>query len=336
MLHAGIFAYSWPQIANVPFMNRTQSSLFRRVRLYSRIAVATATLLSIVFSSSLGSESLNWQVVMAAVALGVGIPHGALDHLVTLKNAAPLKMTIFILIYVAAALAAIWAILQWNVWGFVAVVLMSSLHFGIGDSAFIAELDRLENRVGSPIPVWAYAGAAGLLPVVIPLVNERSTQALEKINSNLIEWHFGYTQEIQLLVALIALLSLTALIIRKRLSEVFDLVLLGALASFAPPLVAFSVYFGCWHAMRHTARLTSLLPSSQKAYKRGSELGAFKAAVIPGLPALLGTIVFVVVLAVLSDQGISSSFLWLALVTVWALTVPHMIVTAKLDRAAFK
>ena len=317
-------------------MNRTQSSLFRRVRLYSRIAVALATLLSIVFSSSLGSESLSWQVVMAAVALGVGIPHGALDHLVTLKNAAPLKMTIFILIYVAAALAAIWAILQWNVWGFIAVVLMSSLHFGIGDSAFIAELDRLENRVGSPIPVWAYAGAAGLLPVVIPLVNERSTQALEKINSNLIQWHFGYTQEIQLLVALIAILSITVLIIRKRLSEVFDLVLLGALASFAPPLVAFSVYFGCWHAMRHTARLTSLLQSSQKAYEQGSELDAFKAAVIPGLPALLGTIVFVVVFAVVSDQGISSSFLWLALVTVWALTVPHMIVTAKLDRAAFK
>ena len=317
-------------------MNRTQSSLFRRVRLYSRIAVATATLLSIVFSSSLGSESLNWQVVMAAVALGVGIPHGALDHLVTLKNAAPLKMTILILIYVAAALAAIWAILHWNIWGFIAVVLMSSLHFGIGDSAFIAELDRLENRVCSPIPLWAYAGAAGLLPVVIPLLNERSTQALEKINSNLIQWHFGYTQEIQLLVALIAILSITVLIIRKRLSEVFDLVLLGALASFAPPLVAFSVYFGCWHAMRHTARLTSLLQSSQKAYEQGSELGAFKAAVIPGLPALVGTIIFVVGLSAFSDQALDSSFLWLALVTVWALTVPHMIVTAKLDRAAFK
>ena len=317
-------------------MNRTQSSLFRRVRLYSRIAVATATLLSIVFSSSLGSESLNWQVVMAAVALGVGIPHGALDHLVTLKNAAPLKMTIFILIYVAAALAAIWAILQWNVWGFIAVVLMSSLHFGIGDSAFIAELDRLENRVGSPIPVWAYAGAAGLLPVVIPLVNSRSASALEKINSNLIEWDFGYTKEIQLAVTSIAILSLIVLIIRKRYNEVLDLSLLAALALIAPPLVAFAVYFGCWHAMRHTARLTSLLPGSKKAYEQGSELGAFKAAVIPGLPALLGTIVFVVVLAVISDQGISSSFLWLALVTVWALTVPHMIVTAKLDRAAFK
>jgi len=317
-------------------MNRTQSTLFGRVRLYSRIAVAMATLLSIIFSSSLGSDSLNWQVVMAAVALGVGIPHGALDHLVTLKNAAPLKMTIFILIYVAAALAAIWVILQWNVWGFIAVVLMSSLHFGIGDSAFIAELDRLENREGPQIPVWAYAGAAGVLPVVIPLVNSRSTAALEKINANLIDWHFGYTREIQLAVAVIAILSLIVLIIRKRYNELLDLSLLAALALIAPPLVAFAVYFGCWHAMRHTARLTSLLSKSQKAYEQGNEVGAFKAAVIPGLPALLGTMVFIVVLAVVSDQGVSSSFLWLALVTVWALTVPHMIVTAKLDRAAFR
>ena len=317
-------------------MNRTQSALFGRVRLYSRIAVAGATLLSILFSSSLGSDSLNWQVAMAAIALAVGIPHGALDHLVTLKNAAPLKMTIFILIYVATALVAIWAILQWNVWGFIAVVLMSSLHFGIGDSAFIAELDRLENREGSAIPVWAYAGAAGLLPVVIPLVNSRSTEALDKINSNLINWHFGYAGQIQLAVTAIAILSLIILTIRKRYNEVLDLSLLAALALFAPPLVAFAVYFGCWHAMRHTARLTSLLSKSQKAYEQGNEVGAFKAAVIPGLPALLGTMVFIVVLAVVSDQGVSSSFLWLALVTVWALTVPHMIVTAKLDRAAFR
>jgi Brp/Blh family beta-carotene 15,15'-monooxygenase len=272
---------------------------------------------------------------MAAIALAVGIPHGALDHLVTFKNAAPLKMTIFIFIYVAIALAAIWAILQWNVWGFIAVVLMSSFHFGIGDSAFIAELDRLENREGSAIPVWAYAGAAGLLPVVIPLVNSRSTEALEKINSNLIDWHFGYTDQIQLAVTAIAILTFIILIIRKRYNEVLDLSLLASLAFFAPPLVAFAVYFGCWHAMRHTARLTSLLPDSQKAYEHGNELAALRSAVVPGLPALVGTIIFVVGLATFSAQELDSSFLWLALVTVWALTVPHMIVTARLDRAAF-
>jgi Brp/Blh family beta-carotene 15,15'-monooxygenase len=317
-------------------VNQSHAALFRRVRLFSSAAVALATVLSLIFSASLGSDSLNWQIVMAALALAVGIPHGALDHLVTLKNSAPLRMAFFILLYVSAALVAIWAILQWNVLGFIAVVLMSSLHFGVGDSAFIAELDRLEERQGATIPVWAYASAGGLLPVIIPLVNSRSSDALQKINSNLINWDYGYTVQIQIVVAAMTALSTVTLILRKRFRDVIDIALLAALAIFAPPLVAFSVYFGCWHAMRHTARLTSLLPGSLKAYEQRSALRAFKAAVIPGLPALLGTIIFVALLAGFTHQELSNSFLWLTLVTVWALTIPHMIVTAKLDRAAFK
>jgi hypothetical protein len=63
---------------------------------------------------------------------------------------------------------------------------------------------------------------------------------------------------------------------------------------------------------------------------------AFISAVVPGLPALAGTLIFVALLAGFSHQNVSDNFLWLTLVTIWALTVPHMIVTAKLDRAALK
>jgi Brp/Blh family beta-carotene 15,15'-monooxygenase len=245
-------------------------------------------------------------------------------------------MAIFVVIYVAIALAAIWAILQWNVWGFIAVVIMSATHFGIGDSAFISELNHLKGNASSKLPVWAYAPAAGLLPVVIPLVNSRSTQALTKVNAELINWHHGYTSEIQIAVAAIATLSAMALISRKRYRDLLDLALLAALASVAPPLVAFAVYFGCWHAMRHTARLTSLLPRSLDAYERNNSRRAFVLAIIPGLPALAGTLIFVALLAGFSHTNVSDTFLWLTLVTIWALTVPHMIVTAKLDRAALK
>ena len=137
-------------------------------------------------------------------------------------------------------------------------------------------------------------------------------------------------------VAVVTTLCLLALLQRKRYRDALDLLLLAALASFAPPLVAFAVYFGCWHAMRHTARLTSLLPNSESAYLRGRPGQAFAAAVIPGLPALAGTFIFVIVLAGFSQQDLSDKFLWLTLVTIWALTVPHMIVTARLDRAALK
>jgi Brp/Blh family beta-carotene 15,15'-monooxygenase len=322
-------------LATVTVMEMAKLKTFSAVRTFSSAIVALAIVLSIIFSSWLGSESLNWQVAMAVVALAIGIPHGALDHLVTLPKAQPVKMALFIAIYIAIALAAIWAILQWNVWGFIAVVIMSATHFGIGDSAFISELDRLK---GSPIhlPIWAYAPAAGLLPVVIPLVNSRSTDALTKVNDSLINWHHGYTSEIQIAVAVIATLSAMALLSKKRYRDLIDLALLALLASIAPPLVAFAVYFGCWHAMRHTARLTSLLPRSIAAYEAGKSWRAFTNAVIPGLPALVGTLIFVAFLAAFSHNNVSDSFLWLTLVTIWALTVPHMMVTAKLDRAALK
>jgi len=317
-------------------METAKLKTFSRVRTFSSSAVALTIVLSLVFSSWLGADSLNWQVVMAVIALAIGIPHGALDHLVTLPKSQPVKMALFVTIYVAIALAAIWAILQWNVWGFIAVVLMSATHFGIGDSAFISELNRLKGSTQPALPVWAYAPAAGLLPVVIPLVNSRSTEALTQVNDALINWHQGFTSEIQITVAAITALSALALISRKRFRDLFDLILLACLASVAPPLVAFAVYFGCWHAMRHTARLTSLLPKSIAAHDRGNSRRAFALAVLPGLPALAGTLIFVALLAGFSHQNVSDNFLWLTLVTIWALTVPHMIVTAKLDRAALK
>jgi Brp/Blh family beta-carotene 15,15'-monooxygenase len=317
-------------------MEMAKLKTFSQVRTFSSSAVALTIVLSLVFSSWLGADSLNWQVVMAVIALAIGIPHGALDHLVTLPKSQPVKMALFVTIYVAIALAAIWAILQWNVWGFIAVVLMSATHFGIGDSAFISELNRLKGSTQPPLPVWAYAPAAGLLPVVIPLVNSRSTEALTEVNDALINWHQGFTSEIQIAVAAITALSALALTSRKRFRDLFDLVLLACLASVAPPLVAFAVYFGCWHAMRHTARLTSLLPKSIAAHDSGNSRRAFALAVLPGLPALAGTLFFVALLAGFSHQNVSDNFLWLTLVTIWALTVPHMIVTAKLDRAALK
>jgi len=78
--------------------------------------------------------------------------------------------------------------------------------------------------------------------------------------------------------------------VTRRNREAFDLFLLGLVALLVPPLVAFAIYFGTWHALRHTARLTLNLDSSQRAYQRGDLVGALRAAVFPGLPALFATI----------------------------------------------
>ena len=306
--------------------------LLKQVRLFSTAAVATGILLSLIFSQLLDASSMGWQVVIAVIALAIGIPHGALDHLVTLPKAQPKKMALFIVIYVAVAVVAVIGILNFNVFGFIIVLFMSAIHFGIGDAAFISEIDK-RTQPEKKLNRWLYIPAAGFTPVFIPLVNSASTDALASVNPALINWHQGFDSEILVVVSVFALVSIALMLIRKRHREGLDLTLLLLLAHLAPPLIAFAVYFGCWHAMRHTARLTLSLPRSSESLSKGLNRQAFTSAVIPGLPALVGTFLVAGVMA-LSGKSFSDEFFWMALVVVWALTVPHMVVTAKLDRAA--
>ena len=81
-------------------MKDVELRLFNWVRNFSTLAVLAAILLSLVFSNLLGSSSMGWQITLAAVALAIGIPHGALDHLVTLPRSKPFTMVLFILIYI--------------------------------------------------------------------------------------------------------------------------------------------------------------------------------------------------------------------------------------------
>ena len=313
-------------------MHEKVVALFKQVRLFSTVAVATGILLSLIFSQVLDASSMGWQVVIAVIALAIGIPHGALDHLVTLPKAQPKKMALFIVIYVAVAVVAVVGILNFNVFGFIIVLFMSAIHFGIGDAAFISEIDK-RTEPERKLNRWLYIPAAGFTPVFIPLVNSASTDALASVNPALINWHQGFDSEILVAVTSFALVSIALMLIGKRYREGLDLILLLLLAHLAPPLIAFAVYFGCWHAMRHTARLTLSLPRSSERLSNGLNRQAFTSAVIPGLPALIGTFVVAGLLA-LSGRDFTDEFFWMALVVVWALTVPHMVVTAKLDRAA--
>jgi Brp/Blh family beta-carotene 15,15'-monooxygenase len=313
-------------------MKSAEVKLFEGIRSFSSIAILAGIILSVIFSQLLGESSTHWQVVIAIAALAIGIPHGALDHLVTLPKSRPLVMAGFILIYVLVAIVAVIAILNFNVIGFIFVLVMSTVHFGIGDAAFISELDRRRSAV-SRLPRALYAISAGSIPVLIPLVNSASTDALAQVNPSLIDWHQGYDQEILLAVITIACLSIARMVAGKRYREAVDIGLLLGLALLTPPLITFALYFGCWHAMRHTARLTLSLETSQNAFASGDSRGAFLKAVIPGVPALLGTFFIAAILAI-RGQEFTDDFFWMALVVVWALTVPHMAVTAKLDRRA--
>lgn len=300
------------------------NATFGLVRRLSTLAALLGIGLSLIFKAALGSNHLGWQVAIALIALAIGIPHGAVDHLITIPRTSKVRFYRFIALYVVVAILAALAILKWNVIGFQIVVLMSALHFGFGDASFLAESGELKMNRATEI---AYALAAGSLPVVLPLVNGKSTSALERVNHHLVNWAHGATHGLEILVWTFAAIAFAFLLIQKRWRDVLDLIALALLAVIAPPLVAFAVYFGCWHATRHTARLTLLLKASSTPL-----WSAFKA----GLPALLGTVIVAGGIALVSKNGFSSTLLWSLLVVIWALTVPHMATTARFDVKALK
>jgi Brp/Blh family beta-carotene 15,15'-monooxygenase len=318
-------------------MSQTLSQIYQGSARFSRVTAAAAILLFAGFQFTNIEITIKAQVALAVIALAIGIPHGAIDHLITIpRNSGP-RFIAFIAIYTLIAIIAALAIAKWNLVGFQLVVLMSALHFGFGDSAFANEGQAAADKKGySKLVLASYAIPAGFLPVVLPLTDKRTLDVLQELNPTLINWAGTFTELIRNSTLTIAVCSILLLVVTKNYSLTIDLVLLLALSFFAPPLVAFAVYFGFWHAIRHTARLVPKLPSAMRKVSSGNTLSSFLAAVIPGLYAVFGTILLAVGLMVFRPEYFDTGWLWTILVIIWALTVPHMLTTAKFDLQLFK
>lgn len=312
-------------------MQASESMLLQRLQNISRLSLLFGIVVSVPLNL-LFPTNFTWQIALALIALTIGIPHGAVDHLITVPKMASFKMFIFLTTYLAVTGMAIWFFLNFQLLGFVLIVVISALHFGVGDSSFISELDKRIGRKG--FAKILYALAAGFTPVFIPLVNSQSQAALEVVNPILVGWATGL--EFSLLIACIGL-NLGAVMVmffmgRKDLA--LDLLLLLAISLIAPPLVAFAFYFGLWHALRHTGRLTLELDSAKEAHASSKPATAFWKAVSAGLPALVIVIAFTIGLGLVTGFNLGTDFLWYLLVVIWALTIPHMALTARLDAKA--
>ena len=318
-------------------MSQTLFRIYQGAGQFSRVMAALAILLFAGLQFTNFEITMKAQVVIAIMALAIGIPHGAIDHLITIPRDSRSRFIAFIAIYTLIAIIAALAIAKWNLVGFQLVVLMSALHFGFGDSAYANESQAAAEKNGySNLVLASYAIPAGFLPVVLPLTDKRTLDVLQELNPALINWAGTFTELLRNSTLALAVLSILFLVVTKKLSLALDLILLFALSFFAPPLVAFAVYFGLWHAIRHTARLVPKLPSAMRKVSTGNPLASFFAAVIPGLYAILGIFIIGISFVARGTTEVSSDFLWIILVIIWALTVPHMATTAKFDLRAFK
>lgn len=312
-------------------MQDSQLGLLTKIRELSLSGVLVGLGICIVLQQLLSNQA-SWQIGLALVALAIGIPHGAVDHLLAIPELFSLKMAIFLVKYLLVTGLAIWFLLLFPLLGFQLIVFFSALHFGVGDASFFMEIYRRSQSVNFPRAL--YALAAGFTPVLVPLVNENTSEALQAVNPQLVGWAGSFTQVAMFGCIALNLTTVILLLVRKIFWPAIDLLALLVLALVAPPLVAFALYFGLWHAMRHTARLTLEFSPALRQHEQGKPWQSFWLAVRAGLPAVVIVLAFSVWLAFANSGSVSGQFLWYLLVVTWALTVPHMALTARSDLRA--
>ena len=289
------------------------------------IATGAAVLVSVLTRTTAATTSVGpLPIAIALLALVVGIPHGAVDNLTLTRSLSTRGKLLGATAYIAVAAVVALAIITWPGIAFVAVLAMTVWHFGTGDVEATRELQGLP-----PVVSWVripYAIALGSAPVLLPLTSPAAVATLTAIEPRL-----ALVMSDQVIVGTrIAVLTLIVgcllwLIQQGDVRGAIELFALTVLGYVASPLIAFAVYFGFWHALRHTARLAQV---SEGTVSLRSLFQVSRG----GIPSVIGFIAIVAILVTFFDPSVAMGpALWFGLAIIWGLTVPHMLLVARFD-----
>ncbi|MEI4273156.1 beta-carotene 15,15'-dioxygenase, Brp/Blh family [Klenkia sp. LSe6-5] len=292
----------------------------------STTVAVLACLLSWTASSWDGGDR-GWVWTVAVVGLLAGIPHGALDHLQAARllaarrpAPAPALLVLAAAATAYAALAAAGYLLFRALPGpaLLLFLALSVLHFGAGETVGWG-VERGARRAGTLV--------VGALVLLVPLARDRSlTGEVVAALDPAVRLPAGWAATVLLVVPAAAVLVAAALALTGRTRAAAEVTLLLVLACTTPALVALAVYFGGWHAVRHTGRLLTEHPGLHHVLRtRGvpAALGRFTAlAALPTLVVLagLGTL--------WAGAGTPVAAVAATLPVLAAVTVPHSLVVA--------
>ena len=305
----------------------------RPVRWATRLSVAVAGS-AVVLGVLAPSLLLRHQLLILVLGFLVGLPHGAVDHLVPFWTGwvrrRAVSMLAVLLGYVSVAVLT-WAGLRWA--GPVVLPLLlvvSVVHFGSGD--LMARRDeeptsRPLSGTGLVVAVLARGGPVVAGPLLV--WPEQADQALAAVQLTFAMPAPWVRTTVALVVAACVVATALAGLRSGQPGAASEVVLLALLFVAVPPLAAFGIYFGAWHGLRHTARLIARDPRNDADLAAGRLLRPLRrfgvSAALPTLVAGASAAALVVVAG--QRAGLTGTVFTVLL----ALTVPHLVVVAALD-----
>jgi Brp/Blh family beta-carotene 15,15'-monooxygenase len=272
-------------------------------------------------------------VPLLASLLVLGLPHGAVDHLVPGwsrgRRLSGRELTLLVGAYLAVTAAGMTLWLLAPVAALGVFFAVAAAHWGASELIWFPAARR---------PV-AFAAARGLVPIALPAL--AFPTAFSRATTALLSPFLTHPPVIAptgpIRVAGFAALALICLAgsgqgTRERL----ELAGLATFFALVEPVFAVGLYFIAWHSWRHIARLATLEPVAAAAIEAGRPARAVARVLRAALPctalALVGLAGFGAVLAV--DTSSAQQVTAVALAMIAALTVPHAVIVAWLDRAA--
>jgi Brp/Blh family beta-carotene 15,15'-monooxygenase len=273
-------------------------------------------------------------LVLAAAAAGLvaGLPHGAVDHVLVSRTTG--RSLPAVTAGYGAAAALVWVLLHWGGPGAQwSVIVLSLVHFGLGET----EVWRATSGWHPAPATTAALALAGTGALVLPLA--RAGDELERVAN-------AFSPAVAVVVtAAPARLSLAAVWVAAALVATLaalragrpriatDILLIGAAGALLPPLAAFALWFGGWHALRHTGRLLTTEPRCAALVDSGRTGDAVRhLARLAGLPSAVALVSVLVLVGLTVGAPEPEAALAEVLRILLALTVPHMLVVLWLDR----
>jgi beta-carotene 15,15'-dioxygenase len=285
----------------------------------------------------------------------LGLPHGALDHLVPFRvgwtwAGRPLGLGLYLLAYItlAAAYFTVWLIAP--TLAFVGFLIATVLHWGQGDLRFLEIfLGRLRpNRLATAVSVLL----RGSLPIVVPVLAFPATaeslygHAAHGLGLNAIRLELGSPVMVTCLSAymLILLIAYAFFALRSAPNrtvlwiDALEVLLLIVLFGGVPAYMSVGIYFIAWHSLRHLARLIILRPAHASSLKAGDWVRPVTQMALELLPITCAALLMLTGLYLWKIRYTTGleSFVALYLVMISAITKPHLLLTALMDYAPRK
>ncbi len=297
---------------------------------------------------------LTYQFIpLVASAIVLGMPHGAVDHLVLPRERGEgltRDWMVFIgIIYLIFGIAytLVWFVSP--VAAFVFFILLTWFHWGQGELYPLIELvgaEYVRGRIQQLLTILTRGGAPMLVPLVafpdqyefvatslIGLFDSGAAAALSPVFEPTSRLIVGMVYGTLVGVTIIAgYLQTTET--APWLVDASELLLLTGFFFVVPPILAIGVYFCFWHSVRHIIRTTLLHDGSVRSFSTGQTKRVVTQFIRDAAPLTAVALSFMLLLYLLVPQtptGIAD-LVALYLVLIAVLTLPHVVIVTLLDR----